>query len=303
MRARLDANGKLEKKPDSPSAQDGAVRTYSGGLGGQITADGFSVNTTQPLYQPSGIPPAGGGSLDLADAKGTERLGLPLPPQTSKTIGDTLSAKGISWAWYAGGWNAALADGRRPSSEKRTVIYTRENNSLNFQPHHQPFNYFARFAPGTADRDRHLKDGEDLLRDIDTGRLPAVVFYKPVGRFNQHPSYTDLLSGDTHIADVLERLRRSSQWARMLVIVTYDENGGFWDHVPPPTGAGWGDRWGPGTRIPALIISPFAKRGHVDKTAYDTTSILKLITKRFDLEPLPGPRENPGDLTAALNLP
>jgi acid phosphatase len=302
MHARLDANGRLEKKPDSPSAWDGAVRTYTGGLGGQITPDGYSVNTTQPLYQPSGIPPASDGSLDLADLKGTERLGLPLPPQGSKTIGDTLSAKNISWAWYAGGWNAALADGRRPPAEKRKVIYTRENGSLNFQPHHQPFNYFQRFAPGTPDRERHLRDGEDLLRDIEAGRLPTVTFYKPAGRLNQHPSYTDLMTGDAHIADILERLRRSPQWERMVVVVTYDENGGFWDHVPPPSGPGWGDRWGPATRIPTLIISPFAKRGHIDKTPYDTTSILKLITKLFDLEPLPGVRERTGDLTAALDI-
>src|SRR5204863_7070610 len=98
MRPRLDANGRLEKKPDSPSARDGAVRTYTGGIGGQVTPDGFSVNTTQPPYQPSGIPPAEDGALDVADTKGTERLGLPLPPQTNKTIGDMLSAKGISWA-------------------------------------------------------------------------------------------------------------------------------------------------------------------------------------------------------------
>ena len=57
----------------------------------------------------------------------------------------------------------------------------------------------------------------------------------------------------------------------MAVIVTYDENGGFWDHVPPPSGPGWGDRWGPGTRVPTIIVSPFAKRGYVDKTPYDTT--------------------------------
>ena len=239
----------------------------------------------------------------MADTKGTERLGLPLPPQTNKTIGDMLSAKGISWAWYAGGWSAALADGRRPPAEKRAVIYTRENNSINFQPHHQPFNYFARFAPGAADRQTHLKDGEDFLRDIDAGRLPAVAFYKPVGRFNQHPAYTDLLSGDAHIADILERLRRSPQWSRMVVVVTYDENGGFWDHVSPPSGPGWGDRWGPATRIPALIISPFAKRGYIDSTTYDTTSILKFITVRFGLQPLPGLRVRMGDLTAALASP
>jgi phospholipase C len=303
MRARLDANGRLEKKAHSPSAREGAVRTYTGGLGGQVTPDGYSVNTTQPLYQPSGIPPADGGPLDLADGRGTERLGLPLPPQTNKTIGDTLSAKGVSWAWYAGGWNAALADGRRPPGEKRAIIYTRENNSINFQVHHQPFNYFARFAPGTADREQRLKDGEDFLRDIDAGRLPSVAFYKPVGRFNQHPSYTDLLSGDAHIADILERLRRGSQWSKMLIIITYDENGGFWDHVPPPSGPGWGDRWGPATRIPALIVSPFARRAYIDHTTYDTTSILKLITARFNLEPLPGVRERMGDLTTALVIP
>jgi phospholipase C len=89
----------------------------------------------------------------------------------------------------------------------------------------------------------------------------------------------------------------------MVVIVPYDERGRFWDHVPPPTGPGWGDRWGPATRIPALIISPFAKRGYIDSTAYDTTSILKLITVHFSLEPLPGVREKMGDLTAALDLP
>lgn len=302
MRARLDANGKLEKKPGSGSASVGPVQTYTAGLGGQISPDGFSVNTTQPPYQPSGIPPAADetASRDLADPKGAERIGLPLPPQTTTTVGDTMSAKGITWAWYAGGWNAALADGRRPPGEKRAVIYTRADGAMNFQPHHQPFNYFARFAPGRPDRARHLKDDDDFVKDIEAGSLPQVSFYKPVGKLNQHPSYTDLLSGDAHLADLLEKLRRSPQWSKMLVVVTYDENGGFWDHVSPPTGPGSGDRWGPGSRIPALIVSPLAKKGHVDKTAYDTTSIIKLITARFGLTPLPGVRANAGDLSNAL---
>ncbi len=302
MRVRLDASGKLEKKPGSPSASVGAVQTFTGGIGGQVSPDGFSVNTTQPPYQPSAVPPAEGGSLDLADPAGAERVGVPLPPQTATTIGDTLSSKSVSWAWYAGGWNAALADGRRPAAEKRAVIYTRENGAINFQTHHQPFNYHARFAPGTADRTRHLKDGEDFVKDIEAGTLPQVSFYKPVGKLNQHPSYTDLVSGDAHLADLLERLRKSPQWSKMLVVLTYDENGGFWDHVPPPTGQGWGDRWGPGSRVPTIIVSPFAKRAFIDKTSYDTTSILKFITARFGLMPLPGVRANAGDLTNALEL-
>ena len=95
----------------------------------------------------------------------------------------------------------------------------------------------------------------------------------------------------------------------MLVVITYDENGGWWDHVAPPKA----DRWGPGSRIPAFIISPFAKKGSVDHTQYDTTSILRFITRRFALPRLPGLAQRDdalvangaqpmGDLTNALDL-
>ncbi len=294
IRAQLDEQGRLKRRPTSPaSVMDGPVQVFDG----QVTPDGYAVNTSQPPYQPSGVPPAANGDANLADAAGN-----PVPPQTRKTIGDTLSAKGVSWAWYSGGWNAALADGRQDPKAKRAIIYNRDPSSPNFQAHHQPLNYFARFAPGTQDRAQHLKDGDDFLRDIDAGTLPHVALYKPVGRNTQHPSYTDVATGDRHIAGVLERLRKSPQWDRMVVVVTYDENGGYWDHVPPPRGPGWGDRWGPGSRVPAIIVSPFAKKGYVDKTPYDTTSIIKLITRRFALEPLPGVRSNAGDLTGALDL-
>ena len=291
-RARVDEKGNLVKRETSPqSVLQGLVQLYDG----RISPDGYTVNTSQPAYQPSGIAPASSGDLNLSD----EKL-YPVPPLREKTIGDTLSAKGVSWAWYAGGWNAALADGRRPPAEKRSVIYARGEGSPIFQPHHQPLNYYARFAPGTADRAKHLKDYDDLVRDIEKGTLPQVVLYKPAGRFNQHPSYTDLASGDEHIDSLLTKLKNSPQWSRMAIVLTYDENGGYWDHLPPPSGPGWSDRWGPGTRIPALIVSPFAKRGYVDKTSYDTTSILKLITRRFGLEPLPGVRANAGDLSNAF---
>jgi phospholipase C len=305
MRVRLDANGKLLKKPGSPSANVGAADIYSSGLGGQVTTDGRSVNTTQPPYQPSGVPPAADGPATHANPRGGGKightdLGWPVPPQTARTIGDALSAKGVPWAWYAGGFDAALADGMQPAGAPRKVIYERHESSPNFQPHHQPFNYYAAYAPGTAARAEHLRDGTEFLAAIDAGKLPAVTFYKPAGRVNQHPSYTDIVSGDRHIAEVLEKLRASPQWQDMLVIVTYDENGGYWDHVPPPTGPGWGDRWGPGTRIPALLIGPHVKRGYIDSTPYDTTSILKFITQRFGLEPLPGIRANMGNLSGAL---
>ena len=67
-------------------------------------------------------------------------------------------------------------------------------------------NYFARFAPGTAERDRHLQDGADFLAAIERGSLPQVAFYKPAGMLTEHPGYTDILSGDKHIADVVAKI-------------------------------------------------------------------------------------------------
>jgi phospholipase C len=109
-----------------------------------------------------------------------------------------------------------------------------------------------------------------------------VSFYKPIGDLNEHPGYSDLLSGEQHIAEILHKIEQSAVWKSSVVIVTYDEFGGFWDHVPPPKL----DRWGAGNRVPSLIISPFAKQGYVDHTMYETTSILKLIETRFNLLPL-----------------
>jgi len=292
QRAQVDERGNVRKRPDSPpSVMQGPVQLFDG----RVSPDGYIVNTAQPPFQPSGIPPAEGASRDLADP-----ARHPAPPMSEKNIGDTLSAKGVSWAWYAGGWSEATRDGRQDPREKRSVIYSNRPGSLSFQPHHQPFNYYERFAPGKPDRERYLKDYDDLVAAIDKGTLPQVSFYKPVGRLNQHPGYTEIMAGDEHLNDLLLRLQKSPQWKRMAIIVTYDENGGFWDHVPPPQGPGWSDRWGPGTRIPAIIVSPFARKGHVDKTIYDTTSILKLITRRFGLEPLPGVRANVGDLSNAF---
>jgi acid phosphatase len=270
----------------------------------------YAVNTMQPAYQPSGNPPArGDATLAYADPTSPTTL----PPQSAPTIGDRLSAKQISWAWYSGAWNAALRDGMQAAFKQRQVIYTPETpgGSPDFQPHHQPFNYYVRFDPKTHgdERARHLRDYDQLVTDIAAGGLPQVVFYKPQGNLNQHAGYASIAAGDAHIADLVAKLKAGPQWPNMVIVITYDEYGGAWDHVAPPQG----DLLGPGARIPALIISPFARMGTVDHSAYDTASVLRLMSRRFDLEPLPGvvrrdraleahAQPPMGDLTAALEL-
>lgn len=270
----------------------------------------YAVNTMQPPYQPSGNKPA---AADLDTLYADPANATTLPPQQGATIGDALDAKRVPWIWYSGSWDAALADGRRSPLKTRTVIYapTTPAGNPDFQPHHQPFNYYARFDPKLAAGQRalHLKDYSEFVADAAAGRLPAVAFYKPQGNVNQHAGYASVAEGDAHIAEVVAKLRASPQWPHMVIVITYDEFGGAWDHVAPPHG----DLLGPGTRIPALIISPWAKRGSVDHTQYDTASILRLITRRFDLAPLPGiaVRDTAltahgappmGDLTNALEL-
>ena len=304
---RTDADGKftpdLALADNSPaSALTGPpVFTKSGNLTPKnYLGDGtfHTVNTMQPPYQPSYNPPT---PDDTAGLYATPAEPTTLPPQTLATIGDLLSQKQVGWIWYSGGWNAALAD--------RTKVY--DDASGNFQAHHQPFNYYAAFDPKmhAADRAAHLKDYTDLVADAAAGKLPPVAFYKPIGKNNEHPGYASIAEGDAHIADLVAKLQASPQWAHMLVVVTYDENGGQWDEVAPPKG----DLAGPGTRIPAMIVSPFAKRGFVDHTPYDTGSIARFITHRWSLPVLSGlqlrdssleARGLPpmGDLSAALEL-
>jgi phospholipase C len=117
-----------------------------------------------------------------------------------------------------------------------------------------------------------------------------VSFWKPIGRDNEHPGYADVVTGDIHAAEMVEKIRKSPAWKSTIIIVTYDEHGGTWDHVAPPVI----DEWGPGTRIPTLVISPFAKKGAVDHTIYNTDSILKLIEDRYGLAPL-GARDAASD--------
>jgi acid phosphatase len=289
---------RLAVAPDSPrSALDGKPKFVNNGA---ITPDGYAVNTMAPPYQPSWVRPAPGFDATMADPQDPSVL----PPQSYRTIGDLLSERSVGWAWYGGAWQAAL-DGRG------------EGSRPNFQHHHQPFNYFTQFAPGTAARERHIRDGglgdspisNKFIADVVAGRLPAVSFYKPQGNLNLHSGYSDIESGDAHVANVIEHLKKSPQWKNMVVIITFDENGGWWDHVAPPKG----DRWGPGSRIPALIVSPFAKRGAVDHNFYDTTSILRFITRLHGLPLLEGLAARnaafeargarpPGDLTAALSF-
>lgn len=268
-----------------------------------LTPDGYAVNTMMPPYWPTT-------SRDPANpAYAAPNQPQVLVPQVHHHIGDKLDQKGVDWAWYGGAWQATLDQFKDSKGIPKIP---------NFQYHHQPLNYFKNLGPeNPTARSKRLRDGglgdetrtNRFFADIEAGKLPPVTFYKPQGNLNMHAGYADVTSGDRHIAHAIKLLQASPQWENMVVVVTVDENGGWWDHVAPPKG----DRWGPGTRLPALVISPFARKGTVDHTIYDTGSILRLITRVFGLEKLDGLKarddamqargQQPmGDLTNALQF-
>ena len=254
-----------------------------------------AVNTIQPQNQP------------YFPGTGIEKR---LPALTAPNIGDELSGGSVGWAWYAGGWSNAAgnvgapgwSNGKKPtktggcpdSNAFATAVWPNCPDKL-FQFHHQPFNYFANYAPGTDARAAHLRDEQEFLNDASsstaiTCNLKPVSFIKPIGAENEHPGYTNEAEGSRHLVNLIKAVQGSACKNDTLIVATYDEFGGFWDHVTPPGQGGTGgtaDQWGPGTRIPALIISPFLNGDFVvDHVPHDTTSILATIEHRFGLAPL-----------------
>ena len=121
-----------------------------------------------------------------------------------------------------------------------------------FQFHHQPFVYYSNYAPGTAGR-THLRDETEFEHAAQTStsqcNLDAVSFVKPIGEENEHPGYASESNGSTHLIELLQMIDNSACAKDTMVVVTYDEFGGQWDHVSPPgqgNNNGPHDQWGPG---------------------------------------------------------
>src|SRR5262249_50623108 len=152
-----------------------------------VVCGDYAVNTIQPFNWPysPGTPVA-------------QRL----PPLTNPTIGDRLSAAGIDWAWYAGGWSNAIGDTTGPGWTDASGMACTDPNAnpaagfprcpdFLFQYHHHPFNYYANFTDGTAARAAHLRDEVEFITAANNGTLKPVSFIKPLGEENEHPGYTN----------------------------------------------------------------------------------------------------------------
>jgi acid phosphatase len=285
--------------------KDGALTQTCATAAAGVPCGDYAINTIQPFAQPY--------------APGTAESRR-LPPQKGATIGDRLSRKHIDWAWYSGGWSNAAGNVGAPGWTNGSGPTCSDPNTLSsavypncpdklFQFHHQPLNYYATFAPGTSERAKHLRDETEFISKAQGSKkrcgLKPVSLIKPIGAENEHPGYASEHEGSDHLVTLLQAIGRSRCARDTMVVVTYDEFGGQWDHVAPPgqgNKAGVSDIWGPGTRIPALVLAP-GLRGNfvVDHTSHDTTSVAATIEHRFGLKPLSSRDKKVRDLSSVFS--
>jgi phospholipase C len=225
------------------------------------------------------------------------------PPQTVRTIGEALSDRGVSWGWYTGGRDDAdlqqeLQVGRLSLAAARRLQYNVLGDPL----------VGSQIIMSHPQLRAHLKGLASFAAELQAGTLPAVCFVVPKVLDSGHPGSSVLSSYEAFVGDIVAKVQAQPQiWAHAAIIATLDEGGGHFDsgYIQPL------DFFGDGTRVPLLVISPYARAGHIDHVYNDHISVLKFIEHNWGISPLtarsrdnlPDPVTTPQDPYRPVNSP
>jgi phospholipase C len=248
------------------------------------TAHYYMVDNTNPGFYPNGF---------RAPSPAAQAM---IPPSPVRTIGDALNEKSISWAYFGGSYNDAVAlsnDAVTAGTAATLNSSTALGEAAVADPAHSlgiaycqicnPFQYATSIMGDPAQRAAHIKDTVDLLADIQADTLPSVSFGKPDGLLDGHPSSSKIDLFEAYVQQVLDALEAHPKLkAETVVFVTWDEAGGYWDSgfIQPI------DFFGDGPRIPLLTLSEYSTGGTVNHTYADHVSLLKFIERNWKLRPL-----------------
>jgi len=265
------------------SGQTHGVVASLGDISGDVVS-GTVIGDADPLYDVCGSP---------------DQVGL-----GGQNIGNLLNAKNVTWGWFEGGFSNCNA----------THTTTNGGVRKDYIPHHQPFQYYASTAnpnhlppSSTAmighqgDQANHQYDIPDFWNAANAGNLPAVSFIKAPAYQDGNAGYSNPLLEQQFVVNFINQLEALPTWSSTAVVIAWDDSGGWYDHVMPPivnqsqtardalTGTGlcgsnankvaggYQARCGYGTRLPFLIVSPWAKQNYVDHGVTDQTSIIRFI--------------------------
>jgi phospholipase C len=186
---------------------------------------------------------------------------------THPHVGDQLTAKGLTWAWY---------------QESLGVCGS-------YVPQENPFQFFT-----DSHDSPNVRDLSHFDTDLAAGKLATVSFVQPGPVHSMHPaSGVSITNGITWLDGFIRHIQANPVWNNAAIIVVWDSSGGWWDHVPPPQV----DAQGLGQRVPMLAISPFAKKNFISHQQMDDVSILRFIQSTFGLPSLNARNQLGNDLS------
>jgi phospholipase C len=222
---------------------DGALNVVSGQLNGAIN----NSNGTGSLIE-DGL----GGMTVISDADPAGDVCSTTTGETfsmsGKNIGDLLSAAGVSWGFFEGGFDltATNPNGTTGCSRSTTSLIT-NSKKADYIPHHQPFQYYKTTQNLTharptsvgmigqqSDAGNHQYDINDFYAAVGSGNFPAVSYLKAPGFQDGHAGYSDPLDEQQFVVSVVNYLQNLPSWSSTAVVITYDDSDGWYDHVMPP---------------------------------------------------------------------
>jgi phospholipase C len=251
----------------------------------------YMINNMSPGFLPNG-------NVDAANIV----TGSKVPPSGLRTIGDALNEKGISWAYYGGGYNAAVRVANGSTDPVDQLI------AANYCDICNPFSYATSIMGDAGQRSKHIKDAIDFFAELDHGHLPAVAYVKPDSLVDGHPASSKLDLFEAMVDNIVDKLKSHPElFKETAFFITFDEGGGYWDSgfIQPL------DFFGDGPRIPMIVVSPFAQGGKVVHSYNDHASVVKFIERNWHLNPLTArsrdnlhnPKMDPNHPYVPLNMP
>jgi phospholipase C len=259
---KMDGFLKSEGSRQTFGYYDGSDIPYYWGLAKNYTLfDNYFTSAMSPSL-PNHLYLVAGQSAGVPDSVNLHPADLKI-----NSIVDSLSASRVSWAYYS--------------------PYTVGNeNALGL----------ISSVSTNATRMADLKLSGEFLIDLKAGNMPSVSYVMSQDGDNEHPPY-DVAAGQAWTKSIISAIQASSYWSSTVILLTWDDYGGWYDHVTPPQV----DKYGLGFRVPLLMISPFAKQGHIDHTLSDHASLMKFIERVFNLAPVAHRDATASDLMGALN--
>lgn len=198
---------------------------------------------------------------------------------TDTTLGDLLDAANVPWTYYAGGYAAQAAASAQGICASHPDDCPANLNlyPCTFDPSDVPFEYYAT----TRDVPAHIADDTQFFSDLQNGTLPAIAFVRAVGYKSEHPGqFTKLSTGVQYVTTAISAVLASRYRDDTLILFTYDEGGGYFDHVSPPPNSAI-DQKPYGTRIPFVVLGPFAKKNYVSHVVMEHSSFVKFLEWNF----------------------